>query len=67
VRAPRLESGLASFGFGLGLGIGTIFYDVSLSRLPPWLAASVANGYVAETVLLGVAVLERTRDVGRQR
>jgi drug/metabolite transporter (DMT)-like permease len=54
---PDYESGLAGIGIGLILGVGSAFYCLALSRLAPWLAASVANGYVAVTILLGVVVL----------
>jgi drug/metabolite transporter (DMT)-like permease len=54
---PDYEPGLAGIGIGLILGVGSAFYCLALSRLAPWLAASVANGYVAVTILLGVAVL----------
>ena len=54
---PALEPGLAGVGIGLILGIGSAFYCLALSRLAPWLAASVANGYVAVTILLGVVVV----------
>jgi drug/metabolite transporter (DMT)-like permease len=55
-----LKAGLVGFGIGLILGVGSIFYCMSLSRMPAWLAASIANGYVAVTVLLGVTVLGET-------
>jgi drug/metabolite transporter (DMT)-like permease len=58
--ASSLEAGLVGFGIGLILGVGSIFYCMSLSRMPAWLAASIANGYVAVTVLLGVTVLGET-------
>jgi drug/metabolite transporter (DMT)-like permease len=54
---PDLGPGLAGVGIGLILGIGSAFYCLALSGLAPWLAASVANGYVAVTILLGVVVL----------
>lgn len=54
---PDLEPGLVGVGIGLVLGIGSVFYCLALSRLRAWVAASVANGYVAVTVLLGVVVL----------
>ena len=54
---PDLEPGLAGFGIGLILGVGSVFYCLALSRLAPWLAASVANGYVVVTILLGIVVL----------
>lgn len=54
---PDLAPGLAGLGIGLMLGVGSAFYCLSLSQLAPWLAASVANGYVAVTILLGVVVL----------
>jgi probable blue pigment (indigoidine) exporter len=54
---PDFEPGLAGVGIGLILGIGSVFYCLALSRLRAWVAASVANGYVAVTVLLGVVVL----------
>jgi drug/metabolite transporter (DMT)-like permease len=54
---PDLAPGLAGVGIGLILGIGSAFYCLALSRLAPWLAASVANGYVTVTILLGVVVL----------
>jgi drug/metabolite transporter (DMT)-like permease len=54
---PDLEPGLAGVGIGLILGVGSAFYCLALSRLAPWLAASVANAYVAVTILLGVVVL----------
>jgi drug/metabolite transporter (DMT)-like permease len=57
---PTLESGLAGFGIGLILGVGSAFYCHALTGLAPWLAASVANGYIAVTLLLGVAVLGET-------
>ncbi|HEX5500802.1 MAG TPA: EamA family transporter, partial [Thermomicrobiales bacterium] len=49
--------GLAGLGIGLLLGLGSAFYCLALSQLAPWLAASVANGYVAVTIVLGVVVL----------
>jgi drug/metabolite transporter (DMT)-like permease len=52
-----LESGLAGIGIGLILGAGSAFYCLALSRLAPWLAASVSNGYVAVTILLGIVLL----------
>jgi drug/metabolite transporter (DMT)-like permease len=54
---PDYEPGLAGIGIGLILGVGSAFYCLALSRLAPWLAASVANGYVAVTILLGIVVL----------
>jgi drug/metabolite transporter (DMT)-like permease len=54
---PDLEPGLAGVGIGLILGLGSAFYCLALSGLAPWLATSVANGYVAVTILLGVVVL----------
>ncbi|MGH2615985.1 MAG: EamA family transporter [Thermomicrobiales bacterium] len=54
---PSLEPVLAGIGIGLILGFGSVFYCLALARLRAWLAASVANGYVAATVLLGVVVL----------
>jgi drug/metabolite transporter (DMT)-like permease len=48
---------LFGLGIGLMLGVGSAFYCLALSQLAPWLAASVANGYVAVTILLGVVVL----------
>jgi probable blue pigment (indigoidine) exporter len=54
---PDLEPGLAGVGIGLLLGIGSVFYCLALSHLRAWLAASIANGYVAVTILLGVVVL----------
>ena len=57
---PDLTSGLAGLGIGLILGIGSVFYCLALAGLAPWLAASVANGYIAVTILLGVAVLGET-------
>jgi drug/metabolite transporter (DMT)-like permease len=54
---PDLGPGLAGVGIGLILGIGSAFYCLALSGLAPWLAASVANGYVAVTILLGIVVL----------
>lgn len=56
-RLPDLEAALAGLGIGLVLGIGSAFYCLALSRMASWLAASVANGYVAVTILLGVVVL----------
>jgi drug/metabolite transporter (DMT)-like permease len=58
--APSLNAGLAGLGIGLILGIGSVFYCLALSGMAPWLAASVANGYIAVTILLGVAVLGET-------
>jgi drug/metabolite transporter (DMT)-like permease len=57
---PDLEPGLAGVGIGLILGLGSAFYCLALAGLAPWLAASVANGYVAVTILLGVVVLGET-------
>jgi drug/metabolite transporter (DMT)-like permease len=57
---PDLTSGLAGLGIGLILGIGSAFYCHALTGLAPWLAASVANGYIVVTILLGVAVLGET-------
>jgi drug/metabolite transporter (DMT)-like permease len=54
---PDLAPGLAGVGIGLILGFGSAFYCLALAGLAPWLAASVANGYVAVTILLGVVVL----------
>lgn len=54
---PDLGPGLAGVGIGLILGMGSAFYCLALSGLAPWLAASVANGYIAVTILLGVLVL----------
>jgi drug/metabolite transporter (DMT)-like permease len=54
---PELEPGLAGVGIGLILGVGSGFYCLALVGLAPWLAASVANGYVAVTILLGIVVL----------
>jgi drug/metabolite transporter (DMT)-like permease len=54
---PDLGPGLAGVGIGLILGIGSAFYCLALSGLAPWLAASVANGYVAVTIVLGIVVL----------
>ncbi len=54
---PDLGPGLAGLGIGLILGVGSAFYCLALSHLAPWLAASVSNGYVAVTILLGIVVL----------
>lgn len=56
-RLPDLEPALAGLGIGLVLGVGSAFYCLALSRMASWLAASVANGYIAVTILLGVVVL----------
>lgn len=57
---PGLASGLAGLGIGLILGVGSVFYCLALAGLAPWFAASVANGYIAVTILLGVVVLGET-------
>jgi len=57
---PDLWPGLVGIGIGLILGVGSAFYCLALAGLAPWLAASVANGYVAVTILLGVVVLGET-------
>lgn len=57
---PSLTSSLAGLGIGLILGVGSAFYCLALGASAPWLAASIANGYIAVTILLGVAVLGET-------
>jgi drug/metabolite transporter (DMT)-like permease len=57
---PSVKSGLAGFGIGLILGVGSVFYCHALTGLEPWFVASVANAYIAVTILLGVAVLGET-------
>lgn len=57
---PSLTLSLAGLGIGLILGVGSAFYCLALEGTAPWLAASIANGYIAVTILLGVAVLGET-------
>ncbi len=54
---PGLKAGLAGLGIGVILGAGSAFYCLALAGLAPWVVASVANGYIAVTILLGAAVL----------
>lgn len=57
---PSPKAALAGVGIGLILGGGSAFYCFALAGQSPWLVASIANGYVAVTILLGVAVLGET-------
>jgi drug/metabolite transporter (DMT)-like permease len=54
---PSPAAAAAGFGIGSIAGLASISYCVALSRTRAWLAAAVANGYVAVTVVLGVAIL----------
>ncbi len=48
---------LAGVGIGGIAGAASICYCLALSRTQAWLAASIANGYVAVTALLGIVFL----------
>lgn len=48
---------LAGLGIGVLAGAGALFYCLSLTSLPVWLVASLANAYILVTVVLGVVVL----------
>lgn len=54
---PDLQADLAGLGIGLLAGVASISYCLALDRLPGYIVASTANGYIAITVLLGVVVL----------
>jgi uncharacterized membrane protein len=54
---PPLASAAGGFVIGCTAGAASVCYCIALSRTHAWLAASIANGYVAVTAALGVVVL----------
>ena len=54
VTLPILAAGI---GIGLLAGMASICYCLALDRLPSFVVASAANGYLAVTVVLGIILL----------
>lgn len=54
---PPLAPAAGGFGIGCIAGAASICYCIALAHTHAWLAASIANGYVAVTAALGLVFL----------
>ncbi|MCC6313809.1 MAG: EamA family transporter [Thermomicrobiales bacterium] len=57
VGLPAAGPGLAGVGVGLLFGVASVAYCFAIGSKSSWLVASISNGYVVVTVVLGVLVL----------